>query len=112
MDLTTRSQEAIASAQRAAVAAGNPSLEPAHLLDALLEQPDGIALALLDAVGADRASLRADASAEVQRLPRASGSTVAGPQASGALQRVLALATERATSRGDAYLSTEHLLLG
>ena len=46
------------------------------------------------------------------RLPRASGSTVSGPQASGALQRALAVATERAQARGDAYLSTEHLLLG
>jgi ATP-dependent Clp protease ATP-binding subunit ClpB len=112
MDLTTRSQEAVAAAQRSAVAAGNPTLEPAHLLSALLDQPDGIALALLDAVGADRGPLRAEAEAAVARVPRASGATVSGPQASGALQRVLAVATERATARGDAYLSTEHLLLG
>ncbi len=112
MDLTTRSQEAIASAQRAAVAAGHPALEPAHLLDALLEQPDGIALALLDSVGVDRARLRAEADAVVARLPRAAGATVSGPQASGALQRVLAVASERAGARGDSHLSTEHLLLG
>jgi ATP-dependent Clp protease ATP-binding subunit ClpB len=112
MDLTTKSQEAIAAAQRAAVTAGNPSLEPAHVLDALLEQPEGIAQALLDGVGADRVLLRTGADAAVARLPRASGSTVSGPQASGALQRVLAVATERAQARGDGYLSTEHLLLG
>jgi ATP-dependent Clp protease ATP-binding subunit ClpB len=112
MDLTTRSQEAIAAAQRSAVSAGHPALEPVHLLDALLAQPDGIALALLDAVGADRAALLDATDAAVARLPRASGSTVSGPQASGALQRALAVATERAQARGDAYLSTEHLLLG
>jgi ATP-dependent Clp protease ATP-binding subunit ClpB len=112
MDLTTRSQEAIAAAQRSAVSAGHPALEPVHLLDALLAQPDGIALALLDAVGADRAALLDATDAAVTRLPRASGSTVSGPQASGSLQRALAVATERAQARGDAYLSTEHLLLG
>jgi len=112
MDLTTKSQEAIAAAQRSAVSAGNPSLEPAHLLAALLDQPEGIALALLDALGVDRAAIRAQADAAVTRLPRASGSTVSAPQASGALQRVLAVATERGSARGDAFLSTEHLLLG
>ena len=112
MDLTTRSQEAIAAAQRGAVSAGNPALEPVHLLDALLGQPDGIALALLDALGVDRSGLLAATQTALARLPRASGTTVSGPQASGALQRVLATATERAQARGDAYLSTEHLLLG
>ena len=112
MDLTTKSTEAITAAQRRAVTDQNPTLEPAHLLLALLEQPEGIAVAILDAVGVDRTELRVDAEAALVRLPRASGSTVSGPQASGALQRVLAVATERAQARGDAYLSTEHLLLG
>ncbi|HTY72190.1 MAG TPA: ATP-dependent chaperone ClpB [Actinomycetes bacterium] len=112
MDLTTRSQEAISAAQQRAVRDGNPQLEPAHMLLALLDQPDGIPAALLQAVGADRAALRAEAEAAVTRLPRATGSTVGGPQASGPLQRVLATAQERAAARGDSYLSTEHLLLG
>jgi len=112
MDLTTKSTEAITAAQRRAVTDGNPALEPAHLLVALLEQPEGIAVAILEAIGVDRAALRVDAESALVRLPRASGSTVSGPQASGALQRVLAVATERAQARGDAYLSTEHLLLG
>src|SRR5436309_861349 len=112
MDFTTRGQEAIAAAQRSAVSAGHPALEPVHLLDALLAQPDGIALALLDTIGADRAALLDATDAAVARLPRASGTTVSGPQASGTLQRTLAVATERAQARGDAYLSTEHLLLG
>ena len=47
--LTTRSQEAIAAAQRLAVARGQAALEPLHLLAALLEQDDGIAAPLLKA---------------------------------------------------------------
>jgi len=112
MDLTTRSQEALAAAQRQAVTAGNPALEPAHLLVALLEQTDGIAVALLDAVGVDRVALLQAATAAATALPRAAGSTVGAPQASGALQRALAASTGLAHDRGDQYLSTEHLLMG
>ena len=111
MDVTTRAQEALSAAQQRAVRDGNPQLEPAHVLLALLDQPDGIPSALLQSVGADRASLRGAAEAAVSQLPKASGSTVAAPQASGALQRVLATAQQVASERGDSYLSTEHLLL-
>ncbi|HEX5018251.1 MAG TPA: ATP-dependent chaperone ClpB [Actinomycetes bacterium] len=111
MDFTTRSREALASAQQAAVSAGNPQLEPIHLLAALLSEGDGIPAALLQALGVERADVAAKADAAVARLPRVAGETASGPQASGALQRVLARAQERAQDRGDAYVSTEHLLL-
>jgi ATP-dependent Clp protease ATP-binding subunit ClpB len=111
MDLTTRSRDALTTAQQRATANGNPQLEPVHLLVALLDDAEGIPAALLGALGADRADLRAKADAAVARLPRVSGEAASGPQASGALQRVLAKATELAQVRGDAYLSTEHLLL-
>ncbi|HEU4489298.1 MAG TPA: ATP-dependent chaperone ClpB [Jiangellales bacterium] len=109
---TTKANEAVASAQRRSVTAGNPALEPAHLLWALLQDDTGIPIALLSALGADAAGLRRDADAAVEALPSGSGATVGAPQASGALQRVLAAAGERARARGDEYVSTEHLLLG
>jgi ATP-dependent Clp protease ATP-binding subunit ClpB len=109
---TTKANEAVASAQRRAVTAGNPALEPAHLLWALLQDDTGIPIALLSALGADASGLRRDADAAVEALPSGSGATVGAPQASGALQRVLAAAGQRAQSRGDQYVSTEHLLLG
>ena len=112
MELTTRSRESLNAAQQRAVADGNPQLEPMHLLATLLDERDGIPAALLQAIGVDRADLQAKAQGALGRLPRVSGATASGPQASGALQRVLARATERAQERGDAYVSTEHLLLG
>ena len=51
--LTTKSQEALSAAVRHSVDRGNPPVEPAHLLAALLEQTDGTAGPLLRAVGAD-----------------------------------------------------------
>ena len=110
--LTTKSQEALADAIRRAVAAGNPQLEPVHLLLALLEQPDGVAAPLLDAVGVDRAANAAQAGALLRQLPSASGSTVSSPEASRAMIAVLSAAGERAREIGDEYVATEHLLVG
>ena len=111
MEFTTRSREALAAAQQAAVSGGNPQLDATHLLSALLVEPDGIPATLLQAIGVDRSDVAAKADAAVARLPQVAGATASGPQASGALQRVLARAQERAQERGDGYVSTEHLLL-
>src|SRR4051812_13906913 len=110
--LTTRSQEAIAAAQRLAVARGQAALEPVHLLVALLEQSDGIAGPLLQAAGADPVDVRTKADAALRRLPSVSGSTVAAPSPSRELLRAINAAGEQASALGDEYVSTEHLLVG
>src|SRR5215212_4137736 len=110
--LTTRSQEAIAAAQRLAVGRGQAALEPLHLLAALLEQTDGIAGPLLTAVGADPADVRAKTEAALRRMPSVSGATVPAPSPSRELLRVINAAGEQASALGDEYVSTEHLLVG
>ncbi len=110
--LTTRSQEAIADAIQRATRAGNPQLEPAHLLEALLAQGDGVAVALLDAVGVDRGELARGAQRAVAAMPTTSGATTGQPQASRAMMQVITDAGDEAQARGDEYVSTEHLLLG
>src|ERR1700712_1266592 len=110
--LTTRSQEAVAAAQRLAVDRGQAALEPLHLLVALLEQTDGIAGPLLQAAGADPADVRAKADAALRRLPSVSGSTVAAPSPSRELLRAINAAGGQASAVGDEYVSTEHLLVG
>src|SRR5690625_1863291 len=109
--LTTKSQQAIAAAIQAASSAGNPQLEPVHLLVALLEQPGGVAGALVDAVGANRAAISQRAQAAVAALPGASGSSVTQPTTSRAMMNVITHAGEEATALGDEYVSTEHLLM-
>ncbi|MFM8894290.1 MAG: Clp protease N-terminal domain-containing protein, partial [Actinomycetales bacterium] len=49
IQFTTKTQDALGAAVRIAASKGNPQVEPLHLLDALLQQGDGIATALLDA---------------------------------------------------------------
>ncbi|KQS58760.1 ATP-dependent chaperone ClpB [Geodermatophilus sp. Leaf369] len=109
--LTTRSQEAIAAAQRLAVDRGQAALEPLHLLVALLDQPEGITGPLLQATGAIPGEVRAKAESALRRLPSVSGSTVAAPSPSRDLLRVVNAAGEQATALGDEFVSTEHLLV-
>lgn len=75
--LTTKSQEALSASGMNASTAGNPQIEPAHLLKALLDQRDSVAVALLKTAGLDVDSLSVKASAAINALPSSSGSSVA-----------------------------------
>ena len=70
---TTRLQEALADGQSLAVTRGNPYLEPAHLLAAMLAQPDG-PKALLERAGVRTGPLKAAVEAQVDALPEVQGS--------------------------------------
>lgn len=110
-EMTTKAQEAIASALQAASAAGNPQVEPIHLLQALIEQREGIALSLLQAVGADARAIGARTRNALVALPSTQGASAGSAQASRALLAVVQDAEERAQGAGDQYISTEHLLI-
>ncbi|CAI7978607.1 MULTISPECIES: ATP-dependent chaperone ClpB [unclassified Parafrankia] len=109
--LTARSQEALSSAISRATGDGSPLVDPLHLLTALLEAPDGVGAALLEAVGAPAADIRSRAEAAVGRLPRAAGANVAPPQLSRQLVAVLNNAERQAARLGDEYTSVEHLVV-
>lgn len=110
-EMTTKAQEAVSSALQAAGAAGNPQVEPIHLLEALIEQCEGIALSLLEAVGADVRAIGARTRNALVALPSAQGASTGSAQPSNALLAVVRDAGERAEAGGDQYISTEHLLI-
>ncbi|ACY95839.1 MULTISPECIES: ATP-dependent chaperone ClpB [Thermomonospora] len=110
--LTRKSQEAVSIAVRRAAAEGHPQVEPLHLLVALLALPEGTAVPLLEAVGADWQAVRSAAEERLARLPRAAGSTVSSPQMSRQLIMAMNTAGNRARQMEDEYVSTEHLLVG
>ena len=110
-EMTTKAQEAVSSALQAAAAAGNPQVEPIHLLEALIEQREGIALSLLEAVAADVHAIGARTRNALVALPSAQGASAGSAQPSNALLAVVRDAGERAEAGGDQYISTEHLLI-
>ncbi|OLT50917.1 ATP-dependent chaperone ClpB [Cellulosimicrobium sp. CUA-896] len=109
---TTMSQQAVGEAIQSASAAGNPQLEPTHVLAALLAQDGGVAVGLLDAVGADKQAIGQKVRAALVALPTVSGSAVAQPTPSRATTVMLENAGKEAQALGDEYVSTEHLLVG
>lgn len=109
---TTKSQEALSAAAMNASTAGNPTVEPAHLLKALMDQRQGVAVALLKAAGIDPDVVSVAASTAIRNLPASSGTSVAQAQLGRNTLLAVQTAQQAAESMGDKYVSTEHLLLG
>ena len=109
---TTKSQEALNAAATNAATAGNPTIEPAHLLKALMDQRDGVAVAVLQATGANADSVSLKASSLIKALPSASGASTAQPQLGRGALQALQAAENYARELQDEYVSTEHILYG
>src|SRR6058998_2658031 len=107
--LTIKAAEALQQAASLARSKGNPVINDAHLFLALLQQDEGIVVPLLQKAGLNVTQLEADTQREIERFPKQSGG--ADPTISRELSRVLDRADEESKSLGDAYVSTEHLLL-
>lgn len=109
---TTKSQEALSAAAMNASTAGNPQIEPAHLLKALMDQRESVAVAVLKAANVDPDTVSTRASSQIAALPKVSGSSVAEAQLSRAGLAVISAAQTQAQNNQDQFVSTEHLLLG
>ena len=107
---TVKSQEALQVAQGAAAENGNPEVLPLHLMEALLEDKEGVVLPVLEKVGVPVQQLLATVYAAIQKLPKVQGA-VQQPGMSAALTKVLEGAFKEAENFKDDYVSTEHLLL-
>lgn len=114
MDLkyTTKAQEALAGSVRQATDAGNANVEPAHVLLALIQQPEGVARLLVEALDIPANALIKDVQKTLAALPAASGAAVSAPSMSRATATAVGQAKTHAEKLGDHYVSTEHLLIG
>ena len=108
--MTVKAQEALAAAAKAAMRAQHPEVEGAHLLRALLEQEGGIVVPVLGKMEVQPEQVIREVEAELGRRPTVSGGSA--PRASRDLNRALSHAEDASRELGDAYVSTEHLLLG
>ena len=89
--LTIKAQEALAQSQSLAGEAGNPQVDPLHLLAALLDESDGVVRPILDKIGVNRSQLQDMVRSELERFPKVSGG--APPQASPQLRSLHPWAT-------------------
>jgi ATP-dependent Clp protease ATP-binding subunit ClpB len=107
--MTTKSQEAIRAAVGLAERRGHPELVPEHLLQAILEQDQGIGGPLLERAGVNLSTLGLDLKERLNGLPQ-----VSGAGAPGIGRRVSALfnaAEDEAKQLKDDFVSVEHFIL-
>ncbi len=108
--LTTKAQGLVAESQGLAGEAGNPEIDPLHLLAAMLSESDGITRPLLTKINVDADQLSRLVQSERGRLPKVSGGRQAG--VSPTLQKVFEAAATSAERLKDEFISSEHLLVG
>ena len=110
--LTTKSQEALQAAQELAHQHSQQQVDGEHLALALAQQQDGIIPTLLQRTGVDLDKFQADLATEIGRLAKVQGTSSADLYLSPELKQAMDAAQAEATSLGDEFISTEHLLLG
>ena len=112
--LTQKSAEAIRTAQTIAQEYGNPQIEQAHLLWALLQDAEGLIPQLLAGMGITVPSFQAAVKGLVERQPRvsSSGHEPGRIYISADTEKALNRAEKIAGEMKDEYTSVEHLFLG
>ena len=113
--LTQKAQAALHSAQALALEYGHREIDGEHLLQALLEQENGLTARLLERIGVAVAPLRARIEQELGGRPRVSGGSSSADDrlyVTRRLNALLAQAGAEAKRLKDEYVSVEHLLLG
>ena len=108
--LTSKLQLALSDAQSLAVGMDHPAIEPAHLLQALIDQQGGSIRPLLMQVGFDINSLRKALTKELDQLPKIQNPTGDVNMAQD-LARLLNQADRLAQQKGDQFISSELVLL-
>lgn len=107
---TIKAQETIQAAQQEAYSAGNPSIETAHLLKAMLLDKDSPIQYLLKRNNVNVRLLETKIAESIQKLPRMQGGEPA-QQVGRDLNNVMLKATAALKEFKDEFVSTEHLLL-
>ena len=109
---TQKSLEAVKNAQQLAVQNGHQQLEQIHLLLALLQQEGGLIPQLLRKMEVTVESIEAAAKAELDKLPRVSGSREADRfYVSADVDATFTASQSQAQTMHDEYVSVEHLFL-
>src|SRR6058998_2603265 len=107
--LTVKAQEALQAAQALASEHGHQSIEPEHLLHALVAQKDGVVAPILGKLGVRADTLASQVDAALEKIPQVRGGS--GQYMGERLRAALERAQKQAESMKDEYVSTEHLLV-
>jgi len=108
---TRKTGEALGAAQSLARERNHSQVTPEHLLAALVSQPEGVVLPVLERVGVSTKVVRDRVDEALARVPQVYGATAQQAQLSPEAYQLLEAADGERAGLDDDYLSTEHVLL-
>ena len=108
---TVKSQEAVQAAHNTAQQFGNQEMQPEHLLKAILEQPEGVVVPVLQKMGIEPSVVLSETNQLIDKLPKVSGGGAGQSYMSQDFKKLLDQAFKSATSMQDEYVSQEHLFM-
>ena len=108
---TVKSQEAVQVAHNTAQQFGNQEMQPEHLLKAILEQPEGVVVPVLQKMGVEPGVVLSETNQLIDKLPKVSGGGAGQSYMSQDFKKLLDQAFKSATSMQDEYVSQEHLFM-
>jgi ATP-dependent Clp protease ATP-binding subunit ClpB len=111
--LTQKSQEALSAAQTKAARYGHQQVDVEHLLAALLDQENGLAISIFTNAGIATDGFKRRVEQELERMPKVfqGGGGAEQIYVTARLNRLLAQAEDEAKQLKDDFVSIEHLLL-
>ncbi len=108
---TLKSQKAIQAAQQLAKDSNHQEIHTAHLAKAIVIEPEGIVVPVLQKMGADPSLVLMDINQLLEKIPRVSGQGAGQSYVSRELQQILDNSFAVAKQMQDEYVSQEHLFL-
>lgn len=109
--LTVKAQETLQNAVEIAQSYNNQIVEPEHILAAMVQDSDNVAVSILRKIGANENQIKLKVVGLLEKLPKVTGSGIGNQQLSRASGEVLDNAAKEAGNLKDEYISTEHVLL-
>ncbi len=109
--LTVKGQEAIQNAVEIAQNYNNQIVEPLHILAALIQDQENVAVSIIHKIGGNLQQIQIRVGEELEKFPKVSGAGIGNQQLSVNSGNLLDKAVEEANNLKDEYVSTEHLLL-
>lgn len=108
---TIKSQELIQEAHSRAARYKHQQIEPVHLLESMMDDPQGIVASVLKKIGVDGKTMIGDVKAALDRLPRVEGTGSSDVHLSKKTAQLLDAAFAIASNMKDQYVSIEHVFL-
>jgi ATP-dependent Clp protease ATP-binding subunit ClpB len=109
--LTLKSQEAVQLAQEIAMNYSNQSIEPIHLLAALIQDPNGLVPEIIQKIGTNINYIKIKVNEGLESQPKVSNVKISNQYLSPAMTSLFDLAQNEAKILRDEYISIEHLML-